>query len=92
VMPRVGDAAELLERERAGWTCEPTPDGLARALLAALRDPEMRRAAGQNALALAKGPLAWSVLAERLERAYHSTLNRTLARAAVKRSVAGVRD
>jgi glycosyltransferase involved in cell wall biosynthesis len=75
VMPAVGDAAALLDAEGAGWTCRPDPESLARSLLAALRDPEGRRWAGERARAVASGPLAWSALAARLEAAYNSVLD-----------------
>ena len=74
VMPRVGDAAELVEATGAGWTCDANAQSMARFMLAALRDPAAREAAGAKARALAAGPLAWPVLAERMESAYRTVL------------------
>jgi glycosyltransferase involved in cell wall biosynthesis len=74
VMPRVGDAAELVEATGAGWTSEANAQSMARFMLAALRDPAAREAAGAKARALAAGPLAWPVLAERMESAYRTVL------------------
>jgi glycosyltransferase involved in cell wall biosynthesis len=76
VMPRVGDAAELIAAHSAGWTCGPEPGSLARFMLRALRDPDARAVAGERARALAAGPLAWPVLAERLEAAYRAVHDR----------------
>ena len=76
VLPSVGDAAEMIRRREAGWTCAPVADDLARTLLRALRDPEARRVAGRKARELATGEMAWSVLAERLEAAYNAILAR----------------
>jgi glycosyltransferase involved in cell wall biosynthesis len=75
VMSGVGDAADLLGAEGAGWTCGADPESLARSLLAALRDDDGRRIAGERARALATGPLAWSALAARLEAAYNAVLD-----------------
>jgi len=74
VMPRVGDAALMLEAHGAGWTCDARPDALAESLLEALASPGARVRAGERARALAEGPLTWAVLAERLESAYNATL------------------
>ena len=81
VMPRVGDAAALLEEHRAGWTCAPDGDALARSLLEALGHPDEGAACGARARALAEGQLAWSILAERLEAAYNAILAGRLASA-----------
>jgi glycosyltransferase involved in cell wall biosynthesis len=70
VMPRVGDAAELVESHGAGWTSDANPASMARFMLRALRDPAARMVAEGRARALAAGALAWPVLAERLEAAY----------------------
>jgi glycosyltransferase involved in cell wall biosynthesis len=70
VMPRVGDAAALVEAHGAGWTCEANATSMARFMLRALRDPAARKVAEGRARALAAGALAWPVLAERLEAAY----------------------
>jgi glycosyltransferase involved in cell wall biosynthesis len=70
VMPRVGDAAELVQADGAGWTCDANAPSMARFMLRALRDPAARKVAGERARALAAGALAWPVLAERLETAY----------------------
>jgi len=85
VLPAVGDAAILIERHGAGWTCPPNTEAMARTLLRALRNPEARRRAGERARELAQGELAWSVLAERLEAAYNAVLVR-------RRSPAGPTD
>ena len=74
VMPRVGDAAALLEKHGAGWTCAPRPEELARSMLGALRDPGARARAGAAARALATGPLAWDVMAKQMEEAYTAVL------------------
>jgi hypothetical protein len=74
VMPRVGDAAALLESHGAAWISEPQAPSLAQFLLAALRDPAGREVAGERARALAAGSLAWPVLAHRLETAYRTVL------------------
>ena len=74
VMPRVGDAAALIDAHGAGWICDANPESMARFMLAALRDPDARVVAGEKARALAAGPLAWPVLAERLESAYRTVL------------------
>ena len=73
-MPRVGDAAELLEDHEVGWICEPGEASMAHFLLAALRDPVAREEASRRALGLATGPLGWPVLAQRLETAYRTVL------------------
>jgi glycosyltransferase involved in cell wall biosynthesis len=70
VMPRVGDAAALVDAHGAGWTCDANDTSMARFMLRALRDPAARRVAEGRARALAAGTLAWPVLAERLEAAY----------------------
>jgi glycosyltransferase involved in cell wall biosynthesis len=70
LMPRVGDAAHLLEAHGAGWTCAADPASMARFMLVALRDPAAREVAEGRARALAAGSLAWPALAERLEAAY----------------------
>lgn len=76
VMPRVGDAAGLLEGHGAGWICPSSAEGLARSLLTALRPGEERLEVERRARALAEGALAWPVLAERLEVAYNATFTR----------------
>lgn len=70
VLPRVGDAAAVLEEHGAGWTCDPTPEALARSMLGALQDPAARARAGAAAHALAVGPLAWNAMAKQMEEAY----------------------
>jgi glycosyltransferase involved in cell wall biosynthesis len=85
VMPRVGDAAELVAAHGAGWTSDANAPSLARFVLEALGDPEARGAAGGRARALAVGQLAWTVLAERLEAAYHTVLDRRESMGATQR-------
>jgi glycosyltransferase involved in cell wall biosynthesis len=75
LMPRVGDAAALVESSGAGWICDPDAGSMAQFMLAALRDPDARVVAGEKARALAAGPLAWPALTRRLEAAYRTVLD-----------------
>ena len=70
VMSRVGDAARMVAEGKAGWTAEPTPQGLAGALERALRDPDGRETAGRCARSLAESKLSWGTLASELEGFY----------------------
>jgi glycosyltransferase involved in cell wall biosynthesis len=70
VASRVGDVAELLTANGAGWTCPPTAGDLAGALEVALTDPAGRHTAGLRARALAEGALSWTRIAESVEGVY----------------------
>jgi glycosyltransferase involved in cell wall biosynthesis len=70
VLTRVGDAAPLVERARAGWVAAPESGALADTLAQALEDRAARDAAGQHARALAETDLAWSRLATGLADFY----------------------
>lgn len=66
VLPRVGAAAEFVERAGAGWTCAPDAGSFARAMVAALTDDASRTVSAAAAHALAAGELAWGPIVDRL--------------------------
>lgn len=78
-LPRVGDAAELVQEAGAGWAAEPEPGALADAIAAALADRAALEEAGLRARELAETSLAWPLLGQRLERFYRTVLERARA-------------
>lgn len=66
VLPRVGAAAEIVERAGAGWTCEPDAASFASALEAAVTDRRQRSVRAAAAHSLAAGELAWGPIVDRL--------------------------
>jgi glycosyltransferase involved in cell wall biosynthesis len=74
VMTRVGDAARWVEERGAGWTAEPRPEALARALELALDAPDVH-AAGARGRALAEGPLSWGAVAGSVQGFYRRLLD-----------------
>jgi glycosyltransferase involved in cell wall biosynthesis len=66
VMPRVGAAAELIGGAGAAALCEPTADRFAEAVVAVLRDGDLRAGLAAHARRLAGGELAWPRIAARL--------------------------
>ncbi len=74
VMPRVGDAARLLERESIGWTSEADPRSFADAMIAALSDPDACAAAGERARHVAETTMSWRRIAERFDAHYSAVL------------------
>lgn len=69
----VGDVRRLFELYRVGCAVADTPEALAEAADALLGDPALRELMGQ-----AETELAWSILAERLERHYVIALRSTV--------------
>jgi len=74
IVTRVGDVAELVERNRLGWVAAPDATSLASAIVEAVEatDREERGAAGR---ALADGELSWRCVAGRLDTFYTSAMN-----------------
>src|SRR5690606_34334076 len=87
IVTRVGDVAELVERNRLGWVAEPDATSLASAIVEAVEatDREERGAAGR---ALADGELSWRCVAGRLDTFYTSAMNDWKAAAGTARSAA----
>ena len=73
VMPRVGDAGELIAQSCAGWATSANAESLAGGMLAALVPSDRDRAGGVARL-LARQVLAWPLLAQQLEAFYQRTL------------------
>jgi glycosyltransferase involved in cell wall biosynthesis len=71
VMPHVGDVAELITRERLGWTTGADVESFARGIAAALRDRDAARGAGDRARTIAAGPMSWAVLADQVFSFYN---------------------
>lgn len=59
VIDNVGDCARLVARHRLGLVAGPSSGDLADAILALLRDPQLRRRMGANARAYAAGEGSW---------------------------------
>ncbi|MCH7564712.1 MAG: glycosyltransferase family 4 protein [Gemmatimonadetes bacterium] len=72
VMTRVGDAAELVEEERVGWTSDPEAHALAEAMLQALASRDELLSRGVRARELAETSLSWREMARGLEKFYTS--------------------
>src|SRR5262245_59075171 len=77
VIPRVGDAGELIRETGAGCCTEPTSAAFAAGMLRLLRQKETRRELSVRARAVAEARLAWPVLTERLLRFYDTIRKRT---------------
>ena len=75
----VGDIGELFQRHVIGYATKDDPEAMAQACDALLSDESLREAMGRNARCLAEKELAWSTLAERLERHYLAVLNKEVA-------------
>ena len=73
---RANDAAEWVEAHGAGWTSEPDATSLAAAIVRALESRERAREAGAMGRRLAEGPLAWSSVAEEMDRFYATRLSK----------------
>jgi glycosyltransferase involved in cell wall biosynthesis len=69
-----GDLKPLFEKFEIGMLVEETAFGFERGLDAFLGDPELAARAGRNAQSVAKGPLSWDHLTDRLEATYESVL------------------
>ena len=70
VMPRVGDAAELIERAGAGVVTQPTPRSMAEGVMELLGDSEQADAFGEKGGQAAESELAWPHLTDRLVEFY----------------------
>jgi glycosyltransferase involved in cell wall biosynthesis len=60
----VGDVATWIRDRQCGAVADPSPAGFADAIANLLKSPDVREAAEANALAVARGPLAWSNIAQ----------------------------
>ena len=74
VMPRVGDAAEWIDRERAGWTSRADVGSFADALMEALGTREGAAEAGARGRALAETRLSWATVAAGVDEFYDRAL------------------
>jgi glycosyltransferase involved in cell wall biosynthesis len=68
----VGPTAQFVAREGCGVVCAPTPEAFSNSLLTALHDSHTAARLGVRAREIAGQRLAWSVLAQDLERIYDS--------------------
>lgn len=66
VMPHVGDVAELIRRERLGWTTAPDAGSFAAGVCRALADPAAAREAGDRARQVSRKLLSWQTVADDL--------------------------
>jgi glycosyltransferase involved in cell wall biosynthesis len=87
VMTRVGAAAESIAAAGAAVVSDPTAERLTEAVVAVLRDADLRDALSARARRLAGGELAWPRVAERLLAYYEGFGVRT--RAQLQRQTAG---
>jgi glycosyltransferase involved in cell wall biosynthesis len=76
VVSRVGDTIGWLEKAEAGLVCDPSPEGMAEAILQLLADPLRTEKMGRNARILAEGELSWSHQGDRLEAHYNQCLGK----------------
>jgi glycosyltransferase involved in cell wall biosynthesis len=74
VMPAVGSAAELIERNGAARTSAPTSEALGLLLADVARDGAARERMGNAGRALAAGELSWSSIATQLLAFYQQWL------------------
>lgn len=70
VMSRVGDLADLLEREGAGVVSRCEPDGVVEGLIRVLHDHELKARLERRAREVAGRVLAWPIIAAQLEDLY----------------------
>ncbi len=63
---RVGDMGRVVEHHRTGTAGPPSAEGLAKAILSLVKNPELRRQCGEDARAFAEKHLDWEHQIDRL--------------------------